>query len=108
MRDLGDHPARFPCVRPLGDLMHLAEAESRERLAHFTRAPDPAANLPHAQRFFLFRLLRAHAPPPSLSSPLRLRRFLYSFSLRSCLSASKVAFTTLCGFAVPRDLVRMF
>src|SRR6266849_2328847 len=108
MRDLGDHPPHFPRIRPLGDPVHFAEAEGLEGLAHLARAPDAAANLLHPQHLFLFRFLRAHASPPSLSSPLRPRRFLYSFSLRSCLSASKVALTTLCGLAVPRDLVRMF
>src|SRR5207253_1911491 len=108
MRNLGDHPAHFFRVQPLGNPVHLAEAERFEGLAHFARASDAAANLLHAQRFFLFRFLRAHASPPSLSPPLRPRRFLYSLSLRSCLSASNVALTTLCGFAVPRDLVRMF
>src|SRR2546425_13167929 len=109
MRDLGNHPAHFLRVRPLGNPVHLSEAEGLQSLAHFARASDAAANLLHAQRLpGLFRLLRAHASPPSLSSPLRPRRVLYSFSFRSCLSASNVALTTLCGLAVPRDLVRMF
>src|SRR5881392_1551271 len=108
MRDPGDHPAHFLGVRPLGDAMHLAESERFECLAHVARASDAAADLFYVQLLRLLVLLRAHASPPSLSSPLRPRSALYSFSLRSCLSASNVALTTLWGLAVPSDLVRMF
>src|SRR5713226_3142456 len=108
VRDLCDHPAHFLRIRTLGDPVHLAESQRLQRLAHFARASDPAANLLHAQLLRLIRFLRAHGSPPSPSSPLRPRRLLYSFSLRSCSSASNVAFTTLCGLAVPSDLVRMF
>ena len=108
MRDPGNHPAHFFRVRPLGDSVHLSESECFERFTHSARAANAAANLLYAKRLFLMCLLRAHASPPCASSPLRPRRFLYSSSLRSCLSASNVALTTLCGFAVPSDFVRMF
>src|SRR5438132_13932821 len=107
MRDLGDHAASFRRIGPLRSLVHLAEAEGLERFAHGARAADSAADLLHVKGL-LSRLLRAHDCVASPSSPLRPRRLLYSSSLRSCFSASNVAFTTLCGFAVPNDFVRMF
>src|ERR1051325_4365118 len=105
MRDLGNHAADVRRVRTLGHAVHLAQAEGLERLAHLARAADAAAHLAHAEDLLLLGLLlrRAHAAPSS--SP---RSDWYCFSLRSCWSASKVALTTLCGLAVPRDLVRMF
>src|SRR6266550_3168178 len=89
MRDPGNHPAHFFRVQPLGDPVHLAESERLERLAHFARTSDAAADLFHAQLFRLLALLRAHASPPSLPPPLRPRSAMYSLSLRSCLRASK-------------------
>src|SRR5450759_3376403 len=92
--------------------MHLAEAEGLERLAHLARAADAAADLADAnRRALLLSLLRAHSAPsvgvllPLFSPP---RSLVYCSALRSCLSASNVALTTLCGFAVPSDFVRMF
>src|SRR5688500_232431 len=110
MRDLGDHPAHFSGVLALGHAIHLAEAEGFERLAHFHGAADAAADLAETKRTatLLFSLLRAHASPSAAASTPLPRSFLYCSSLRSCLSASNVALTTLCGFAVPSDLVRMF
>src|SRR5688572_8793107 len=110
MRDLGDHPAHFFCVFPLGHAMHLSEAQGLERLTHLARATDAAADLPQANRAgrFLFRLLRAHASPSGAPSEPLPRRALNCSSLRSCLRASNVALTTLCGLAVPSDFVRMF
>src|SRR3954469_16876620 len=111
MRDFGDHAANFRRVDALGDAMHLAEPERLERLAHFDRAADSAADLTDAQHlrvfvgFLLIHEFHASASAGSSSIP---RSDLYSASLRSCLSASNVALTTLCGFAVPRDFVRMF
>src|ERR1051326_6764811 len=109
VRDLRDHAANFFRVDALRDAVHLAETERAKRLAHFDRAADAAANLTDANllRVALLRLRRAHASPSAAASAPP-RRLLYSSSLRSCLSASNVALTTLCGFAVPSDLVRMF
>src|SRR5579872_5845415 len=107
MRDLGDHAPRLLRIRPLGNAMQFAEAQSLQRFAHADGAADSAVDLTDAKSLHS-ALCRAHAPAPSPSSPLRPRSDLYSFSLRSCLNASKVALTTLCGFAVPSDLVRMF
>src|SRR4029077_9886 len=97
-------------IRTLGHPAYFPESERLERLAHSARASDAAANLAHAKHLLLLiGLLRAHASPPSLVSPLFVpRRLRYSLSLRSCFSASNVAFTTLCGLAVPSDFVRMF
>src|SRR5258706_11456787 len=106
MRDTGDHAARFRRVDARGDAMHLAEAEGTKRLAHVARATDTAADLLDLNHL-LGRFLRsggAHDSVPS-STP---RSDLYCASLRSCCSASNVALTTLCGLAVPSDLVRMF
>ena len=88
----------------------IGRAQQADQSFDLAREPvdDSAADLLHAQLLRLLVLLRAHASPPSLSSPLRPRSALYSLSLRSCLRASNVALTTLCGFAVPSDLVRMF
>src|SRR5258706_3875604 len=103
MRDLGNHAGDVRRDDAFGQAMHLAEAERLDRLAHFARAADAAAHLAHAERLLFAALfLRAHA----VSSSLRSAR--YCFSLRSCERASKVALTTLCGLAVPSDLVRMF
>src|SRR5581483_254866 len=101
--DLRDHPADFLRIGALGDAIHLSETESLERLPHLERATDTTADLAD------FDLLRcgAHASPSVALSPLP-RSDLYCSSLRSCLSASNVALTTLCGFAVPSDFVRMF
>src|SRR5437870_4152846 len=106
MRNALHHSPNGGIVRPLGDPVHLSQAQRLERVAHVSRAADSAANLLHAQRLLLrIGLLRVHAASPPSSPP---RSALYSFSLRSCLSASNVALTTLCGFAVPSDFVRMF
>src|SRR5688572_27135277 len=106
MRDLGDHAAHRSRVDTFGDAVDLAEAERFERLAHFDRAGDPAAHLADADRLTAVLDL-AHASAPSVaSSPPR--RALYCSAVRSSLSASNVALTTLCGLAVPSDLVRMF
>src|SRR6266851_7264297 len=98
MRDLGNHPAHFPRVHPLRDAMHLAESEGAQCLAHLDRAADAAADLANANLACLrlgFRLTgRAHASPSAFSS-FKPRSCLYSASLRSCLRASNVAFTTL-------------
>src|ERR1051326_2011750 len=102
MRDLRNHPARFLRVGTFGDAMHLAEAEGFERLAHLARAADAAADLLH----FDHLPVRAHAAFPSGSS--RPRSAPYACSLRTCSRALNVALTTLCGLAVPSDLVRMF
>src|SRR6185369_5029522 len=102
VRDLGDHPADFLRIDALGDPVHLPQAESLQRLAHLARAADAAADL--ADLDLLHG--RAHAST-SAASPLP-RSALYCSSLRSCLRASNVALTTLCGLAVPSDLVRMF
>src|SRR5437016_14195637 len=101
MRDLGDHPAHFSAVDPLCHAMHLAEAESLEGLAHLDRASDAAADLLDADLLglALLRLRGAHASPSAASSLPR--SALYWSALRSCLRASNVALTTLCGFAVP-------
>src|SRR3978361_879570 len=109
MRDLGDHAANFRRVDALGNAMHLAESERLERLAHFDRAADSAADLADAQRlrvFVVFLLHEFHASASAGSSSIP-RSDLYSASLRSCLIASNVALTTLCGFAVPRAFVGM-
>src|SRR5438552_14350979 len=108
MRDLGDHSARLRRIGTLGHLVHPAQAQSLERFAHGPGAADTTPDLFDAKRLLLRCFLRAHDCAASLSSPFRPRRLLYSSSFRSCLSASNVAFTTLCGFAVPRDFVRMF
>src|SRR5438045_8415686 len=108
MRDAFDHPADDCIVRPLGDAIHLAQSERLEGLAHFAGASDAAANLANLELLSI-GFLRAHASPPSLSSPpVRPRRLRYSLSLCNCLSASNVALTTLCGFVVPSACVRMF
>src|ERR1051325_4636680 len=101
MRNLGDHPAHFLGVGTLADAVHLSEAEGFERLAHLARAADAAPDLLH------FDGLPFGAHASAASSPLP-RRARAPFSVRSCLRASKVALTTLCGLAVPSDLVRMF
>src|ERR1700755_1384265 len=112
MRDLLDHPPHFLRVHPLGDAVHLAQAEGLERLAHLDGAADAGADLADADLFHaaFVRLLfcRAHSAASGALLSALPRRALYSASLRSCLRASKVALTTLCGLAVPRDLVRMF
>src|SRR3954454_5027938 len=102
MRDLLDHAAELRRVDTLGHAVHLAEAEGLQRLAHLARAADAAADLLH----FDGLPFRAHAAFPSGSSLPRRAR--YSRSLRSCSRALNVALTTLCGLAVPSDLVRMF
>src|SRR5437016_5485601 len=70
MRDLGNHPAHFSAVDPLCHAMHLAEAESLERLAHLDRASDAAANLLDADLLglALLRFRGAHASPSAGSS----------------------------------------
>src|SRR5688500_12352041 len=114
MGDLRDHAADFFGIDALGHAMELAEAEGLERFAHFDRAADAAAALAAADllRVRVLRLaaeeLQFHASAPSVGSSSPPRRDLYCSAVRSCLSASKVALTTLCGLAVPRDLVRMF
>src|SRR5688572_26973074 len=45
-----------------------------------------------------------HYSPACAASSSVPRSARYSSSLRSCLSALNVAFTTLCGLAVPSDL----
>src|ERR1700737_3591511 len=85
MRNLRDHPAHAGGVRPLGDSVHLAQPERSEGLPPPAGGSEATADLFPAQFLWLIVLLRAHASPPSLSSPLRPRRALYSASLRSCL-----------------------
>src|SRR5215217_4384146 len=112
MRDLGDHAAHFRRVDTFGDAVHLAQTESPEGLPHLHGTADAAADLPEADGLAAGDLLfdlpeKAHASaPPSGSLPPR--RALYCSSVRRSLRASNVALTTLCGLAVPRDLVRMF
>src|SRR5262245_20575593 len=104
VRDFRNHAADVRRIGALGHAVHLAQAEGLERLAHFARAADAAADLAHTKDLRVALLLRrTHAAPSS-----SLRSDWYCFSLRSCWSASNVALTTLCGLAVPRDLVRMF
>src|SRR5687767_11973432 len=118
MRDLRNHAPHFFRVGALGNAMQFAQAQGLEGLAHLDRAADAAPDLPDAEGLAAGLLLSAaeelqlHASAPSTTgaagtsrSP---RRFLYCSSVRSALSASNVALTTLCGLAVPRDLVRMF
>src|SRR5258706_16364045 len=102
MRDTGDHAARFRGVDARGHAMHLAEVEGTKRLADVARAADTAADL-----LDLNHLPALGCAPDSVPSWTP-RSDLYCASLRSCCSASNVALTTLCGLAVPSDLVRMF
>src|SRR5438270_11936693 len=105
VRDAGDHAARFGRVDARRHPVHLSEAEGTKRLAHVARATDAAADLLDLNHLLgrFFRSGRAHSAPSSTP-----RSVLYCASLRSCWSASNVALTTLCGLAVPSDLVRMF
>src|SRR5688500_2849910 len=106
--DLGDHSPHLGCVLPLHNLMHAAQTQASQRLPHLRRTCDAAADLLEPQRALILRFCflpaRHYSPAPfSVTSSSVPRSARYSFSLRSCLSASKVAFTTLCGLAVPRD-----
>src|SRR5688500_13257386 len=114
----GHHPQHLFRIGALGNAMHLAQAEGLQGLAHLHGATDAAPDLLDADRLAaaLFRLaaekLQLHASAPSATGAAATsrspRRFLYCSSVRRALSASNVALTTLCGLAVPRDLVRMF
>src|SRR5687767_9692489 len=114
MRDPGDHAANFLRVHPLGNAMDLAKAQGLERLPHFHGAPDATAHLTDADGLSFGLLsaaesLQLHASAPSAAGSSSLpRRARYCSSVRRALSASNVALTTLCGLAVPSDLVRMF
>src|SRR5687768_10911350 len=88
--------------------MHLAEAESLEGLAHLDRAADAAADLTDTDGFAALGGHYASAPSVAAFSSALPRRALYCSSVRRSLRASNVALTTLCGLAVPSDLVRMF
>src|SRR5688572_26747601 len=107
MRDLGDHAASFLRVHALGHAVKFAQTEGLEGLAHLHRAADATAHLANANLLRLrlrVCLLRAHTSAPSTTGSSLPRRALYCSLVRSCLRASNVAFTTLCGLAVPSDL----
>src|SRR6516162_7905662 len=118
MPHLVDHSAHRRRILALDHLMHSAQAQAADRLAHVIgtadEAPDPLHF--HSARALLFA---CHAYSPAAFSTFSVFSALAALPLNSstvfervsatCLasfrpsSAAKVALTTLCGLEVPSD-----
>src|ERR1700687_2989373 len=112
-----DHAARFRRVFALHHLMQTTQAQPTNGLPHIVGAADKAD---HPLDLDLGRCLYGglffccHYPPaafsaffsrPVISSTVLVRVSATCAASFKPSSAENVAFTTLCGFDVPRDLV---
>src|SRR5688572_9601993 len=92
-------------LRGIGDMHRFVDFGQPHTAQHDTmllRPPDHTANEPHSHHLLLCHLSILYV---SISSRCFPRMRAISRLLRSCFSPSSVAFTTLCGLFVPRDLV---
>src|ERR1700719_4603103 len=114
-----DHAARFGRVFALDHLMQTTQAKPTNGLPHVVSAADKADHPLDFHRALgrcLYRGLffRCHYSPaafsaffsrPVISSTVLVRVSATCAASFKPSSAENVAFTTLCGFDVPRDLV---
>src|SRR5437764_11558913 len=101
MRNFGDHSTNGGCILALDNLVEAGKAQPFDHQLVLYRRTDLGAHILDAN--FLF--LCGHVYNSCTDLP---RMLATSSRSRSLLSASNVALTTLCGLAVPMDLVRTF
>src|SRR5262252_4066122 len=126
MAHLVDHAAHRRRILALDHLMHSAQAQAANRLAHVIGTADEAPDPLHFHSAGALRalLFACHAYSPAAFSTFSVFSALAGLPLNSstvfervsatCLasfrpsSAANVALTTLCGLEVPSDFVSTF
>src|ERR1700681_2773946 len=101
MRDLGHHSPDRRCVFPFDHLIQPGKAQALDHELVLDRRADFRAHVLELNCLLLCRHVYS-------SCSVLPRRVATSWRSRSLKSASNVALITLCGLAVPIDLVRTF